>query len=161
MAEISKSPEVHAPGSFSDDMAKPSSVDAGQADVAVAYTGYFAEHEDYSRKEEVTLRWKLDRRVLPILWFNIILGATDKVATSTGALYGMREDTDSTGDRYSWLGSAFYFGYLFWCFPAASLRKSSTYLYSVQMVACILSRGIASGDIQRPFPIRNNEAARC
>lgn len=92
-----------------------------QDDVAAAYTGYFAENEPYSLKEETSLRWKLDRRLIPILWFNIILGAVDKVATSTGALYGMREDTDSTGDRYAWVGSAFYFGYLFWCFPAASL----------------------------------------
>ncbi|KAH9906068.1 putative allantoate permease [Xylariomycetidae sp. FL2044] len=94
-------------------------------DVAAAYTSYFSggTSDLYSRAEEKSLRWKLDRRLIPILWFNIILGATDKVSTSTGALYGMREDTDSEGDRYAWLGSAFYFGYLFWCFPAAGLLQ--------------------------------------
>ncbi|KAI1333755.1 putative allantoate permease [Xylariaceae sp. FL0016] len=104
---------------------KPAAGQPSRADdVAAAYTSYFEGADDfYTRKEEKSLRWKLDRRLIPILWFNIILGATDKVSTSTGALYGMREDTDSTGDRYSWLGSAFYFGYLFWCFPAAGLLQ--------------------------------------
>ncbi|KAI0017114.1 MFS general substrate transporter [Xylariomycetidae sp. FL0641] len=95
------------------------------ADVGAAYGGYFQQPGEsyYDRGEEVSLRWKLDRRLIPLLWFNIILGATDKVSTSTGALYGMREATGATGDRYAWLGSAFYFGYLVWCFPAAGLLQ--------------------------------------
>ncbi|KAI1849649.1 hypothetical protein JX266_004598 [Neoarthrinium moseri] len=116
------SPGHKTPARITDEEGKPLHA-SKQDDVALAYTGYFNEHEPYSRKEEISLRWKIDRRLIPILWFNIILGAVDKVATSTGALYDMREDTGSTGDRYSWLGSAFYFGYLFWCFPAASLLQ--------------------------------------
>lgn len=27
------------------------------------------------------------------------------------------------GNRYSWAASAFYFGYLFWCFPSGSLLQ--------------------------------------
>ena len=77
----------------------------------------------HSRKEETRLRWKLDWRLVPILWFNITLAAMDKVTTSTAALYGMRADTGLTGDRYSWVGSAFYFGYLFWCLPSGSLLQ--------------------------------------
>jgi hypothetical protein len=129
MAESSKSPkhQTQAAPSFVDEGGKSTVISDRQADVAAAYTGYFSDHEPYTRKEEVSLRWKLDRRLMPILWFNIILGAMDKVATSTGALYGMREDTGATGDRYSWLGSAFYFGYLFWCLPAASLCKWSIF----------------------------------
>lgn len=94
-----------------------------QDDVAAAYTGFFNGNESYTEAEVRSLRWKLDRRLIPLLCFNIVLGAMDKVSTSTGALFGMREDTDSGGDRYAWLGSAFYFGYLFWCFPAASLLQ--------------------------------------
>ncbi|KAK5125366.1 hypothetical protein LTR85_000475 [Meristemomyces frigidus] len=96
---------------------------AAALDIAATYSTYFDGQEAYSHSEAKSLRWKLDLRLMPFLWFNIILGATDKVSTSTGALYGMREDTDSTGDRYSWLGSAFYFGYLLWCFPAAGLLQ--------------------------------------
>lgn len=54
------------------------------------------------------LRWKLDMRLVPILWFNVTLAAMDKVTTSTAALYGMKTHTNLTGDRYSWVGSAFY-----------------------------------------------------
>jgi hypothetical protein len=79
-------------------------------DIGARYAGYFDDHEAYTKKEEKRLRWKFDYRIMPFLWFNIILGATDKVSTSAGALYGMIEDTNLTGDRYSWVGSAFYFG---------------------------------------------------
>lgn len=108
-----------------------------QDDVAAAYTSYFNDHESFSQKEARSLRWKLDRRLIPLLMFNIILGAMDKVSTSTGALYGMREDTNSEGDRYSWLGSAFYFGYLVWCFPAASLLQK---LPIAKLMACVIFR---------------------
>lgn len=62
----------------------------------------------YSRKEERELRWKLYMRLVPPLWFNITLGAMDKVTTSTAALYNFRADTGLTGNRYSWVRSAFY-----------------------------------------------------
>lgn len=74
-------------------------------DVGAAYSHYFDGGEGFSEPESKRLRWKLDLRLVPILAFNIILGATDKSCTSTGALYGMREDTNSTGDRYPWVGS--------------------------------------------------------
>lgn len=39
----------------------------------------------------------------------------DKVTTATAALYGFRADTGLTGDRYSWVGSAFYVSILKSC----------------------------------------------
>lgn len=76
-------------------------------DVAARYTTLLAD-EGYSAKEERSLRWKVDFRLIPILWLNVCFGAMDKVSTSTAALYGMRQDTNLTGDRYSWVGSVFY-----------------------------------------------------
>ncbi|KAM9915819.1 hypothetical protein OXX59_010378, partial [Metschnikowia pulcherrima] len=35
---------------------------------------------------------------------------------SVGAILGLRHDLKMTGERYSWAGSAFYFGYLFYEF---------------------------------------------
>lgn len=102
---------------------KKADVSSKTYDIGAAYSGYFDENEAYSTEEARKLRWKLDLRLIPILGFNIILAATDKACTSTGALYGMREDTNSTGNRYSWVGSAFYFGYLLWSFPAGSLLQ--------------------------------------
>jgi hypothetical protein len=77
-------------------------------DVAAAYADKLDGEGAYTAKEEKRLRWKLDLRLVPILWFNITLVAMDKVTTSTATLYGMKKDTDLTGNRYSWVGSAFY-----------------------------------------------------
>ncbi|PGG97076.1 hypothetical protein AJ79_09350 [Helicocarpus griseus UAMH5409] len=94
-------------------------------DVAAALADRFfgEEGSSYSKEEERRLRWKLDLRLVPLLWFNATLGYLDKMATATCALYGMKEDTKLVGDQYSWVGGAFYFGYLFWCFPSASLLQ--------------------------------------
>ncbi|KAK6219453.1 Valine--pyruvate aminotransferase [Pestalotiopsis sp. IQ-011] len=138
---------------ITDEEGETSAAARQQDDVAAAYTGYFAENEPYSLKEETSLRWKLDRRLIPILWFNIILGAVDKVATSTGALYGMREDTDSTGDRYAWVGSAFYFGYLFWCFPAASLLQKLPIAKLMSVVIFLWGIILIATAYSRSFPV--------
>jgi ACS family allantoate permease-like MFS transporter len=70
----------------------------------------------------------------------------DKVTTATAALYGFRADTGLTGDRYSWVGSAFYFGYLFWCLPSGSLLQRfpiAKLMFVVQLFwGCVL---IATG----------------
>ncbi|OKL63738.1 hypothetical protein UA08_00224 [Talaromyces atroroseus] len=105
------------------------STDSGAGDVEVLKpseeldvgAGYANLLQDcpYTREEEVALRWRLDRRILAILFFNVILASVDKTSTSTGALYGLKTDNDLTGNRYSWVGSSFYFGYLIASIPAA------------------------------------------
>ncbi|KAK8014293.1 transporter [Apiospora arundinis] len=81
----------------------------GNIDVAAQYAHRFADSGDtYSPKEEQRLRWKLDLRLVPLLWFNVTLGAMDKVTTATAALYNFCQDTGLDGDKYSWVGSAFY-----------------------------------------------------
>ncbi|KAK2036821.1 putative allantoate permease [Colletotrichum somersetense] len=76
-----------------------------------------------TRITEFRLRWKLDLRLIPLLWLNITLPAMDKVTPSTAALYGFREDLSLKGDEYAWVGSAFYFGYLLWSFPSAQILQ--------------------------------------
>ncbi|KAF5009778.1 hypothetical protein FDECE_4051 [Fusarium decemcellulare] len=92
-------------------------------DIAAELATQFANEPDYDRKEEVRLRWKLDLRLIPILWLNITLPAMDKITPATGALYGLREDTGLVGDQYAWVGSSFYFGYLLWCFPSSQILQ--------------------------------------
>lgn len=117
-----------------------SSIDMGKVaivtdgDVAAQYANVFTDGETYSRQEERRLRWKLDLLLVPLLWFNITLGAMDKVTTATAALYTFRQDTGLTGDRYSWVGSAFYFGYLFWCLPSGSLLQR----YPLAKLLCVV-----------------------
>jgi MFS transporter, ACS family, allantoate permease len=91
-----------------------SSASSGDGDVAAAYANQLSGESAYTQKEWTRLRWKLDLRLVPLLWFNVTLGAMDKVTTATAALYGFKADTGLTGDRYSWVGSAFY---------VSSLRK--------------------------------------
>jgi ACS family allantoate permease-like MFS transporter len=80
----------------------------GDVDIAAGYADKLEGENAYTTKEWTRLRWKLDMRLVPLLWFNVTLGAMDKVTTATAALYGFRADTGLTGDRYSWVGSAFY-----------------------------------------------------
>lgn len=116
-------PDTKLPTVDTESLHNKSTTNTKALDIGAAYSGYFSQHDTFTPEEAKRLRWKLDLRLIPILAFNIILGATDKASTSTGALYGMREDTNSTGNRYSWVGSSFYFGYLFWCFPAGHLLQ--------------------------------------
>jgi hypothetical protein len=56
-----------------------------QLDVGAQYAGQLRD-SPYTHEEEVALRWRFDRRILPILFFNVILASVDKTSTSTGAL---------------------------------------------------------------------------
>ncbi|KAK7943580.1 uncharacterized protein PG986_012693 [Apiospora aurea] len=119
-------------------------------DVAAQYANHFTNSgETYSQRDERRLRWKIDLRLVPLLWFNVTLGSMDKVTTSTAALYNFRQDTGLDGDKYSWVGSAFYFGYLIWCLPSGSLLQKlplAKVLCMVQLLwGCILiSTGFAN-----------------
>ncbi|KPM41402.1 hypothetical protein AK830_g5188 [Neonectria ditissima] len=123
--------------------------DGREVDIAAKYANQLTGESAYTNKEWLRLRWKLDLRLVPLLWFNVTLGAMDKVTTATAALYGFREDTGLTGDRYSWVGSAFYFGYLFWCLPSGSLLQRfpiAKLLFVVQLVwgGILIATGFAN-----------------
>lgn len=82
--------------------------DYSHADIAAAYADKLDGENAYACQEEKRLRWKLDLQLVSILWLNVTLSAMDKITTSTAALYGMKKATNLTGNRYSWVGSAFY-----------------------------------------------------
>lgn len=77
-------------------------------DVAADLVQKFANEPPYDRSEDRKVRFKIDFRLIPFLFLNITLPAMDKITPSTAALYGLREDTGLTGDKYAWVGSAFY-----------------------------------------------------
>jgi len=54
------------------------SVAAADVDIAASYANQLEGENAYTRKEETRLRWKLDLRLLPLLWFNVTLGSMDK-----------------------------------------------------------------------------------
>ncbi|KAM3075002.1 hypothetical protein ACMFMF_005686 [Clarireedia jacksonii] len=47
----------------------------------------------------------------------------DKTTLSYAAIFGIKDDLDLEGTKYSWLSSIFYFGWLAWAFPTNYLMQ--------------------------------------
>ncbi|KAI9729380.1 MAG: hypothetical protein M1834_006904 [Cirrosporium novae-zelandiae] len=75
------SPKFKSPSSISA-TSLPTDIDI-DVDIAAAYA---SDITTYIPQEAKRLRWKLDLRLVPLLWFNVTLGAMDKVTTATAAL---------------------------------------------------------------------------
>ncbi|EAT87238.1 hypothetical protein SNOG_04847 [Parastagonospora nodorum SN15] len=69
-----------------------------------------------------TLR-KIDKRIVPILFFIYLLQYLDKNGINYASAYGFIEGTNLGKNGYSWLGSIFYFGYLVGQYPAGYLLQ--------------------------------------
>ncbi|OAL07255.1 MFS transporter [Phaeosphaeriaceae sp. SRC1lsM3a] len=77
--------------------------------------------EPLTAKQGQRLKRKIDFILIPMLFITATLGAVDKVALSTAALYRLREDNDLVGQQYSWLGSILSLGALVGMFPSSAL----------------------------------------
>ncbi|KAJ5767003.1 uncharacterized protein N7511_004619 [Penicillium nucicola] len=75
----------------------------------------------YSAAAEKKLVRKIDLMILPIMVFAYMLAFLDKQALGYTALMGIREDLHLVGAQYNWSSSIFYFGYLFFSYPASLL----------------------------------------
>ncbi|KAJ3715127.1 major facilitator superfamily domain-containing protein [Lentinula raphanica] len=64
---------------------------------------------------------KIDWRLMPIMFITYNFNFIDKVILSSAAVFGLRDDTHLVGQQYSWVSSAFYFGYLAWTYPTTLL----------------------------------------
>jgi MFS transporter, ACS family, allantoate permease len=78
---------------------------------------------DYSEAEYIKLLRKIDRYLLPLMWFCYGIQQTDKTAISTQAIFGLIEDTNLDGQQYSWLTTIFYITYLIGEFPSNFLLQ--------------------------------------
>lgn len=58
---------------------------------------------DYSPEEYKKLLRKIDRYLLPLMWFCYGVQQTDKTSLGTQAIFGLRTDTHLHGQQYSWL----------------------------------------------------------
>lgn len=47
----------------------------------------------------------------------------DKTTLSYAAIFGIKDDLNLEGTKYSWLSSIFYFGWLAWAFPTNYLMQ--------------------------------------
>ncbi|SCU85718.1 LAFA_0D17326g1_1 [Lachancea sp. 'fantastica'] len=64
-------------------------------------------------EEDARLVRKIDLYMFPLLCLLYAIQFMDKISNGSAAVMGLREDLKMHGDQYSWVGSAFYFGYLF------------------------------------------------
>lgn len=83
----------------------------------------FIQESDYTSEEYKKILRKIDRYLLPLMWFCYGIQQTDKTATGTQAIFGLREDTHLHGQQFSWLTTIFYITYLCGEFPSNFLLQ--------------------------------------
>lgn len=66
---------------------------------------------------------KIDMYLMPVMCILYCFQFMDKMSNSYAALLGLRKDLKMVGTMYSWTGSAFYIGYLFFEYPAVRLLQ--------------------------------------
>ncbi|KUJ09426.1 MFS general substrate transporter [Mollisia scopiformis] len=78
---------------------------------------------EFDPAEEKRVLRKIDFRIIPILFVTYMLQYLDKNSINFSSVYGLQKGTHLKGQDYSWLGSIFYFGYLFFQFPSGYLLQ--------------------------------------
>ena len=66
---------------------------------------------------------KIDRNVMPMMCIVYGLNYLDKTALSYASIMGLEQDLNLSLNEYKWLGSIFYFGYLFFEYPTSRLLQ--------------------------------------
>ncbi|SCV99430.1 LAFE_0A02982g1_1 [Lachancea fermentati] len=72
-----------------------------------------AESITVTEEEDRKLVRKIDLYMFPLMCLLYSIQFMDKVSNGSAAVMGLRTDLKMHGNQYSWVGSAFYFGYLF------------------------------------------------
>ncbi|KAI1622170.1 retrograde regulation protein 2 [Exophiala viscosa] len=66
----------------------------------------------YTKKEEDAVIRKLDWHLMPLIFVLYSLSVLDRSNLGNARISGMEKDIDLTGNRYDWLGTAFYISYI-------------------------------------------------
>lgn len=74
-------------------------------------------------EDERKLLRKIDWNLMPLLCLVYGLNYLDKTTVSYASIMGLKKDINLHGQQYSWIGSMFYFGYLFWEYPTNRLLQ--------------------------------------
>ncbi|KAJ5272921.1 hypothetical protein N7478_008046 [Penicillium angulare] len=104
-------------------------IKAGQkndVDIAAQIIADYADQgdgESWSLEEEKKLIRRVDWRLIPTLFICATLSGLDKTAISAAAIYNIKGDLNLTGDQYSWVGSAPFFGGLAFMGPSAYMLQ--------------------------------------
>ncbi|GKZ59509.1 hypothetical protein AnigIFM49718_005391 [Aspergillus niger] len=104
-----------------------------EVDGAAAYLAQSTSYPPMTLEVERKLLRKIDCILVPMLLLTATLGAVDKVALSTAAIYGLEKDLHLVGQQYSWAGSILSIGH-HWDVPfflprtATPIRKISFFV---------------------------------
>lgn len=93
--------------------------DADEALKAFA-TGEIIEIDEATNKRLLRI---IDWHLMPIMCVVYGINYLDKTTISYASIMGLRTDLHLVNDNYQWLGSMFYFGYLFWEYPTSLLLQ--------------------------------------
>ena len=116
--------------------------------VVISDDGDVIKESDYTEEQYKKLLRKIDRVLLPLMWFCYGVQQADKTSLGTQAIFGLIEDTNLVGQQYSWLTTIFYLAYLIGEFPSNfllqrwSLGKSLS-LYMLLWGVCVFCVGAA------------------
>lgn len=97
--------------------------------------------------EEKKLLRKIDLRLMPILWIMYILNYVDRTNIGNAKIAGMEDDLDLDDQKYAWVLSIFFFGYLLCEVPSnmiLSRSRPSLFLPGIMIVWGALSAAMAS-----------------
>ncbi|KAH6703189.1 major facilitator superfamily domain-containing protein [Leptodontidium sp. MPI-SDFR-AT-0119] len=95
---------------------------------------------------EKKLRRKIDLHLMPILWIMYILNYVDRTNIGNARIAGMEDDLNLDAQRYAWVLSIFFFGYLIMEVPSnmiLSRTRPSVFLPSIMLTWGSLSAVMA------------------
>ncbi|PGH33021.1 hypothetical protein GX50_04167 [[Emmonsia] crescens] len=101
--------------------ARPTNLDETDVDQAAIYMCQVGGYPPLSPEAERKMVRKIDWIVVPMLFLTATLGAVDKVALGTSALYGLREDLNLEGQEFAWAGSILPIGGIVGMWPSSYL----------------------------------------
>ncbi|VUC30057.1 unnamed protein product [Clonostachys rosea] len=99
--------------------------------------------------EEKKLVRKIDYFLMPMLWIMYILNYIDRTNIGNAMIAGMGDDLGLTDERYAWVLSIFFFGYLICEVPSnmiLSRSRPSIFLPGIMLVWGALSAAMAKAD---------------
>lgn len=89
-------------------------------------------------EEDKKLVRKIDLCMFPLMCILYAIQFMDKTTNGNAAVMGLRTDLHMHGSQYSWVGSAFYFGYLGGLFILPPLMQKSKYLIKTLSTIIVL-----------------------
>lgn len=127
MSDIEKSTEVSPPPHTDEKTGNIQILkhaDRNDADEALkVLEGENGETFELTPEDERKLLRKIDWNLMPMLCLVYGLNYLDKTTVSYASIMGLKTDLNLVGQEYSWIGSMFYFGYLFWEYPTNRLLQ--------------------------------------